>query len=89
MKIWGSTTGLNKQLMVALTPTEWSNLQYACGIPYDRHSQETGTDVDVKVIQESVNAYTQLKEMRKSMIELSKKWEKTITAMDAILGAKQ
>jgi hypothetical protein len=89
MRIIGNEGSDNspKNVVVHMTGTEWNYLQTACGIPYDKQNGAVGNTADADKIDNVVRAYRDLKDVRKSMIDLHKKWEKTIEAMDSALAS--
>lgn len=73
-------------VIVQATTDEWDSLRQLAGVPYDKASTDVGTEYDARKAESILDAYKGLKQLRKEMIELSKKWNKFLEGMDAVLG---
>lgn len=74
-----------KTVIVSLTGDEWDMIQRVNGVPYDRRSPAAGTTMSTDPIKHACDALTAMKDMRKELGTLQKKWDNLATHVDAVL----
>lgn len=80
MKVIGQ--GGNRSVLIHASSEEWDYLQRAAGIPYDKKKSDPGTEIDLASIKVTCEALYDMKEIRKELAAVQKRYDKLATAID-------
>ena len=72
-------------IMVQVSADEWERLCQIAGKPYEKWKPSLGAEVSVKIIQEAISAFAQIKDMRKSIGIEMQRLEKIAAAIDQVV----
>lgn len=84
MKIIGQNKN-STTVIVTMSEHEWSELQKANGIPYDKRSCDGGASAEIKPISNMMECFFDIKSFRKEIGAVQSKWEKIATVIDTAL----
>jgi len=80
MKVIGQAG--NRSVILSASGEEWDYLQRAAGIPYDKKKSDPGTEIDLAAIKVTCEALYDMKEIRKELAAVQKRYDKLATAID-------
>lgn len=75
--------GDNHSVIVSMTFDDWSSLQRCCGVPYD--GRKSITSVDISVASANADAMYNMKNLRKDLNDVQKKWSDISLRLDDAL----
>lgn len=80
MKVIGQAG--NRSVILTASGEEWDYLQRAAGIPYDKKKGDAGTEIDLAPIKVTCEALYDMKEIRKELAAVQRRYDKLATAID-------
>ena len=84
MKVIGSDDRA-RTVLLSLTFDEWDELQQAAGVPYDKRSRVASAGADIGQIRSAIISLQQMKNFRKELGGLQKKWDHLASEIDVVL----
>lgn len=84
MKVIGRNE-VGGSVIVVMTDQEWTEIQRSNGVPYDKRSTKTGAIAEIQPIVSMMECFFDIKNFRKEIGAVQKKWDKIATVIDTAL----